>query len=52
MPVQVRKIRGKYRIVLEDTRKIAKSKHGNPSDGGGHNDKAKAVRQAGYINNS
>lgn len=50
MPVTVRKIRGKYRIVEVGTRRIAKTPNGKAKDGGGHTDKNKALRQKGYIN--
>jgi len=49
MPVSVAKRKGKYRI-LEPGGKIAKSKNGNPADGGGHSTKDKADRQAKAIN--
>lgn len=51
MPVHVRKIRGLYRVVGPDDR-IEKTKLGNARDGGGHRSKAKAHRQAAYINDS
>jgi len=50
MPVTVRKRKGKYRVVEKDSGRISKSKFGRPRDGGGHADKAKASRQAAYIN--
>ena len=49
MPVKIRKRRNKYRVV-EAGGAIAKTKNGKPLDGGGHKSKAKAIRQAGYIN--
>lgn len=49
MPVHVEKKNGLYRIVEADG-KIAKTKNGKSRDGGGHKDKMKAFRQAGYIN--
>ena len=50
LPVKVLKIKGLYRII-EAQGRIAKSVHGKPVDGGGHKDRATAVRQQGYINN-
>lgn len=55
MPVKVLRVRNKYRVVDEETGKISRAlrgdgKPGRPSDGGGHDDKEKAERQAGHIN--
>lgn len=50
MPVKIVKRRGKYRLVDASTGRIDMTDKGNPRDGGGHKDKAKAERQAGYIN--
>lgn len=50
MPVIVRKMAGKYRVVEKATGRIAKTHLGTALDGGGHRGKAKAGRQAGYIN--
>mgnify|MGYP001306783305 CR=1 FL=1 len=50
MPVIVKHVAGKYRIVEADTGAIASSKHNKPIDGGGHEDENKAIRQAGHIN--
>lgn len=50
MRVEVDK-RGKlWRLVEKGTGKIAVNANGTALDGGGHEDKAKAERQAGYIN--
>jgi len=53
MPVVPMLIGKKWRVV-EATGKNkgqpAMSKNGKPLDGGGHEDKAKADRQVGYIN--
>ena len=49
MPVKVRKVKGKFRVVEPDGR-IAKGSRGHARDGGGHLDREKALRQAGYIN--
>ena len=43
--------RGKL-FRLMDGRKIARNKYGTALDGGGHKAKAKATRQAGYINDA
>ena len=50
MPVAVREIDGKNRIVELSTGEIHLTKTGKPADGGGHEDAEKADRQAGYIN--
>ena len=50
MPVTLRKRGNKYRLVESATGRIAKTKLGNAADGGGHRSRAKAGRQAGYIN--
>ena len=57
MPVKVLKIGGKFRVVDEKTNRISRAvrqdkKLGRPSDGGGHTDREKAVRQAAHINSS
>jgi hypothetical protein len=51
VPVCVRKRKGKYRVVECDTGRLVRPKDGaKPTDGGGHESKQKAKRQAGYIN--
>lgn len=50
MAVEVKKRKGKFRLVEIETGKLAKTQYGNPVDGGGHEEKAKAERQASYIN--
>jgi hypothetical protein len=50
MPVQVIKQGSKYRLVEIETGHIAANKNNRPIDGGGHEDEAKAARQASYIN--
>lgn len=52
MPVKVKKVRGKYRVVEADTGKIAKNKGGTALDGGGHGTSAKASAQARAVNAS
>ena len=52
MAVNTRRLRGKYRIVEEGTRRLARSKNGEPMDGGGHKERAKALRQEEHINAS
>jgi hypothetical protein len=49
MPVKVRYINGKYRIVEGDGN-ISTTSQGNPKDGGGHNDEDSADAQARAIN--
>ena len=51
MPVKVKKVGGKFRVVEADG-SIATNKAGTPVDGGGHATKAKAVMQVGAINSS
>lgn len=49
--VQVKKIGSKYRLVEKGTGRIARLEStGTARDGGGHRSKAKAARQAGYVN--
>ncbi len=50
MPITVRKIGDKFRIIEKATGKIAKTSKGNPVDGGGHSSKAMAKRQERAIN--
>ena len=51
MPVKTLKMRGQYRVVEAGTRRLARSKHGKPVDGGGHGaSKEKAQRQCSKIN--
>jgi hypothetical protein len=52
MPVQVKRLRGKFRIVEEGTNRLARSKNDKPMDGGGHKSRVKAHRQAAHINDS
>ena len=49
MPVSVRKINGKYRIV-DPSGGIEETPQGHPRDGGGHDTKNEADRQARAIN--
>ena len=51
LPVYVKKLNGKYRII-EAQGRIAKTPLNHAVDGGGHKTKAKALRQAGHINSS
>lgn len=49
--VEVRRVRGKYRLVEKGTDRLARMEaSGAPRDGGGHRSKATAHRQASYIN--
>ena len=50
MPVEVKKIAGKYRLVAAGTRAVEKTQNNVSRDGGGHRSKATAERQASYIN--
>ena len=50
MPVECRKLRGKYRVVEKGTRRIDRTHLGKARDGGGHRAKAKCARQVSYIN--
>lgn len=50
MPVRVERRDGKYRIVEISTGDIASTEKGNAVDGGGHDDKLTATRQAAAIN--
>lgn len=50
MPVEARKVDGKWRVVEVDTGHIAKNAAGTPVDGGGHGDGMKAHAQAAAIN--
>ena len=49
MPVSVKRLRGKYRLV-ESSGRIAKTHKGHARDGGGHATKQKAMRQQRAIN--
>lgn len=50
MQVTVKKMKSGYRVVDADNGRLLRSVHGKPLDGGGHTQKAKAVRQCGHIN--
>lgn len=50
MPVKVQKRGDVYRVIERDTGRLAKTGNGVARDGGGHDDKARAARQAAYIN--
>ncbi len=50
MPATVRFIKDKYRVVEADTGKVVKNKAGTAVDGGGHNTRVAAERQARAIN--
>lgn len=50
MSVVIKIIDNLYRLVEEETGKIALSKNGHPMDGGGHKQADTAIRQASYIN--
>lgn len=49
--VEVKKVRGKYRLVEKGTNKIARLMHtGTPRDGGAHTGRAARERQAVIVN--
>jgi len=50
MPVTVKKLGGKWRVVEEASGRIATTHKGNPVDGGGHAAIGRANRQATAIN--
>ena len=50
MPVKVTKRKDKFRVVESNTGKIAKNKSGTAVDGGGHNTRSGAQRQASAVN--
>lgn len=50
MPVCVKKVKDKYRIVNCTSQQIETNKSGTPLDGGGHNSKDAAMRQMRAIN--
>ena len=52
MPVTVRKIGDKFRVVKVSTGRIATTPSGKPRDGGGHATRAKAQVQANFINSN
>ncbi|KKM94067.1 hypothetical protein LCGC14_1202090 [marine sediment metagenome] len=49
MPVETKKIGGKWRVVEANTGKLAK-RNGRAVDGGGHGSEGKAVAQVQAIN--
>lgn len=52
MPVTVQKRGGKYRVVEAANNNIATNARGTPVDGGGHDSREKAAKQARAINAS
>lgn len=50
MPVRVKKIAGKFRIVDVSTNRITREPSGKAVDGGGHKFEQKAFRQSQAIN--
>jgi hypothetical protein len=52
MPVTVKKVGNRYRVVEADTGNIVKNKAGTAVDGSGHGTKAAAMQQAKAINAS
>lgn len=52
MPVRVKKVGKKFRVVESATGKVAKNSAGTAIDGGGHGSKQKAVSQVNAVNMS
>lgn len=52
MPVMIKKIGNKYRVVEKATGKISRTKSGKPIDGGGHPSKLAGNKQVRAINAS
>ena len=52
MPVCVKKIKNKYRVVECDSNAIAKNKSGTALDGGGHDSRQAALKQMRAVNAS
>lgn len=50
MPLTVKKIKDKFRVVEKNTGKIAKNKAGTAIDGGGHKSESAAKRQMSAVN--
>ena len=50
MSIRVEKQKKKYRLIENETGKLAVNENGIPMDGGGHKDLAAAMRQSEYIN--
>lgn len=50
MPVKVIKRSDKFRVVESNTGRIAKNKSGTAVDGGGHNTRSGAQKQASAVN--
>lgn len=52
MPVTVKKIKGKFRVVEAETGRPARNAAGTSLDGGGHDSEQHAKRQARAVNAS
>lgn len=50
MPVRVKRVGGKFRIVETKTDSISTNKGGTAVDGGGHSSRERAMAQAAAIN--
>lgn len=50
MPATVRFVKDKWRVVEADTGHIVKNNAGTAVDGGGHNTRAQALKQARALN--
>lgn len=49
LPPRVRLRNGLYRVIEGNTNKLCRNQKGHVMDGGGHDDKEKAERQAQHI---
>lgn len=50
MPVMVRKMGNKWRVVEKATGRIAMTSKGNPHDGGGHSSESSCQKQVNAMN--
>ncbi len=50
MPYIVRQIARKWRVIEKSTGKVGTNSSGSPIDGGGHESRDKALRQAQAVN--
>lgn len=49
MPIELKKLRGKWRVV-ESSGRLVRNSAGTPVDGGGHRTRVGALKQAEAIN--
>ena len=52
MPVTVKRIGKKFRVVEAETGRVAKTRLGHAIDGGGHVSRIKAYAQSGHVNDA